>query len=58
MKPALKLIMLNTNVQFKILRNEEISFLEDEINEHLNDGWSLHGAPFIFNGEVAQAVTS
>lgn len=57
----LKLKMVNSvpAVQFKILRNVEVSFLEDEVNEHLSDGWTLHGTPFILtDGEVAQAIVS
>ncbi len=46
-------------VQFKLIYNEDPAFLENDVNEYLKDGWTLHGAPFILaNGDVAQAVVS
>ena len=44
-------------MQYKLLEHNTIPGIENLVNEHLADGWKLHGSPFPKVHNVCQAVT-
>jgi len=46
-----------TKIEFKVVQTPRSERFEEAINTLLNEGWSLHGSPFIDStGQMVQAL--
>mgnify|MGYP000545109835 CR=1 FL=1 len=44
-------------IEFKVVQTPRPDRFEDLVNKWLNEGWELHGSPFISGtGQMAQAL--
>jgi len=44
-------------IEFKVIQTPRSERFEEAINKYLNEGWSLHGSPFINGiGQMVQAM--
>lgn len=44
-------------MDYKILTQTSVERMTTLVQEHLNDGWQLHGTLTVFNHQLAQTVT-
>jgi hypothetical protein len=43
-------------MDYKIVSNESFTFVEDDVNKFLNEGWSLHGELKVTDAAYVQAM--
>ena len=42
---------------YKLISSETETWLNERVQKHLDDGWTLHGTPFAYGIRVCQAMT-
>lgn len=42
---------------YELVKGDTVEILNKKVSDHLNDGWELHGNPFIHELSIFQAMT-